>query len=225
MQAFLMLIGKYGIFQDYVIQPNKKAEADLGIKCWINSGINHFVLMPLVGYLMYPLLFPYIMIPTEMFPSGMTVFYQLLGCVFIEDFLFYWSHRALHTPFLYKRFHKKHHEFKVLTGYSIASEYTHPVESLLGNILPLMLGPILLSVHLSTMTLWVVLRMLKTCDAHSGYKFAWSPFGIVPPLNPAVRHDFHHEKGLGSYGSFFLIWDTLCGTDADYLAYANKKKA
>jgi hypothetical protein len=43
MQAFLMLIGKYGIFQDYVIQPNKKAEADLGIKCWINSGINHFV--------------------------------------------------------------------------------------------------------------------------------------------------------------------------------------
>ena len=30
--------------------------------------------------------------------------------LYLEDFLFYWSHRALHLPYLYKYVHKTHHE-------------------------------------------------------------------------------------------------------------------
>ena len=29
-----------------------------------------------------------------------------------EDFFFYWGHRLMHLPYLYKRIHKQHHEFK-----------------------------------------------------------------------------------------------------------------
>ena len=32
-----------------------------------------------------------------------------------NDFAVYWTHRALHTPLLYKRVHKVHHLFKVVS--------------------------------------------------------------------------------------------------------------
>ena len=36
---------------------------------------------------------------------------MIAGC----DTLFYWTHRALHQPPLYRLLHKKHHEFKAST--------------------------------------------------------------------------------------------------------------
>ena len=104
----------------------------------------------------------------------------------------------------------------------IASEYTHPVESLLGNILPVIAGPMLLSSHLPTVSLWVVIRLLKTSDAHSGYNFPFSPFNMGFPFNEARRHDFHHSANIGSFGSFFVVWDRLCGTDKACLTRQRK---
>ena len=40
------------------------------------------------------------------FPTYATMAWSLFGAMAIEDALFYWSHRALHTPWLYKRIHK-----------------------------------------------------------------------------------------------------------------------
>ena len=55
----------------------------------------------------------------------------------IEDFTFYWGHRILHLPKLY-RFHKIHHEFTNTT--SIAVLYCHPVEHIFALMLPNALG-------------------------------------------------------------------------------------
>lgn len=41
------------------------------------------------------------------FPHPLTVFWQLLAFMLVEDVLFYTSHRTLHSfPFLYKHVHK-----------------------------------------------------------------------------------------------------------------------
>ena len=42
------------------------------------------------------------------------------------DTSFYWSHRLLHHPRLYKHFHKQHHEYRGTIGF--AAEYAHFVE-------------------------------------------------------------------------------------------------
>ena len=65
--------------------------------------------------------------------------------------------------------------------------------------------------------------MLKTSDAHCGYDLPFSPFGFTYPLNSASRHDYHHEKGTGSFGSFFVFWDELCGTDLAYLRFRERR--
>jgi sterol desaturase/sphingolipid hydroxylase (fatty acid hydroxylase superfamily) len=222
-ELFLLFLSKFGLLKRCIIQHNKSVDNVLIKKCLINFFINHFFMMPLLlGLIAYPIwisLMPVDSLPItslDNIPDIKTIIKHLFICIIIEDFLFYWSHRILHHPLLYKRFHKKHHEFKVLTGYSIAAEYTHPVESILGNIIPVLVGPILTTCHFYTLWLWIIIRMLKTCDAHSGYYFKISPFNLCFPLNPSTRHDFHHETGLGSFGSFLLIWDIICGTDIDF---------
>ena len=52
----------------------------------------------------------------------------------ISEILFYTFHRILHHRLLYKHFHKVHHEFKQPIG--ISALYTHPVDAVLGNIIP-----------------------------------------------------------------------------------------
>jgi Fatty acid hydroxylase len=44
-------------------------------------------------------------------PSDLAVFLRVVLCFLAEDFTFYVTHRALHTPWLYKRVHKMHHQF------------------------------------------------------------------------------------------------------------------
>lgn len=56
----------------------------------------------------------------------------------VEDFAFYWSHRMLHTPYLYKKVHKVHHEFN--NTVSIAATYAHPVEYFLAIYYPPLTG-------------------------------------------------------------------------------------
>lgn len=72
----------------------------------------------------------------------------------VEDFAFYWSHRMLHTPYLYKKVHKVHHEFN--NTVSIAATYAHPVEYFFGNLLPTSYGFMILGnkCHMVTYLIW-----------------------------------------------------------------------
>ena len=157
------------------------------------------------------------------FPSNSEILWQLAIFIVVEDFLCYWNHRDLHVSWLYKRFHKVHHSFKNTVG--VASEYAHPVEFALSNVLPFVMGPSLVGdVHFFTLLMWAVVRIGKTSQAHSGYSFPFSPFNLLPFANPAAAHDLHHSKDFnGCYGSFLTVWDSLCGTDGMLLQVEERR--
>ena len=41
----------------------------------------------------------------------------------------------------------------------------------------------------------------------------------------ADRHDFHHSHNVGNFGGFTIFWDSIMGTDKDYLNWIAQKKA
>ena len=145
-------------------------------------------------------------------PPLPTILAQLLFCTLVEDVLFYASHRALHTPLLYKEVHAVHHEFR--TSITLAAEHAHVLEFLLGNIGPATAGALLLRSHALVLWLFVVIRVCVSVEEHGGYAFPWSPCRLLPVFGASVEgHDWHHaNSGAGIFASQFAWLDVWLGT-------------
>jgi sterol desaturase/sphingolipid hydroxylase (fatty acid hydroxylase superfamily) len=140
-------------------------------------------------------------------PAAWIVLLHLLVFIAVEDTIFYWSHRLLHTRFLFSRVHYRHHRFRIVRGES--AEFAHPLEALF-NFVAMFAGPVALGSPFPVIALWIVVRIAETVEAHSGY--ALSPV--------SRRHAFHHlHAQRGCYGSFVSPWDFVLGTDRPFRAW------
>lgn len=181
--------------------------------------INHFVVIPLV--LIPNIIFddcPYRL--TDEVPSLFEIITQLVFCMICEDFAFYWSHRTLHSDYFYGKIHKIHHEYK--QSICITSEYAHPIEYLLGNIVPTNLGGLILGkrMHIITAIMDVIMVAHESIEGHCGYEFSWSPHRLLPMSIGPEFHIFHHLKFKGNYASLFTIWDRIGNTiNKAYMKY------
>ena len=94
------------------------------------------------------------------------------------------SFRLFHHPRLYRYIHKIHHEWTAPIG--IVAIYAHPLEHLLSNMWPVILGPLVMGSHIATAWMWYSLALMTTINTHSGYHLPFMP-------SPEA-HDFHHLK-------------------------------
>jgi sterol desaturase/sphingolipid hydroxylase (fatty acid hydroxylase superfamily) len=160
----------------------------------------------------------------EDLPTPLTLAFSITFCMFCEDFAFYWSHRFLHWKVIYPHIHKIHHTYS--TTVSIAAEYAHPIEYVLGNMLPASLGPLILGpkMHVITVWAWYSVRIAETLDGHCGYEFSWSPFRLIPFSGSSEYHDWHHSENIGNYSSFFRIWDTVFNTNSHFFKMCEERE-
>lgn len=109
----------------------------------------------------------------------------------------YYIHRAFHHRIFYKHVHKQHHQWT--STIALAAIYCHPIEHLVLNIFPLIVGPALMSSHNLTTFIWIGYVILETNLVHCGYQL---PFTFISP----VFHDFHHLKYAVFILKFYLIF-------------------
>ncbi len=138
----------------------------------------------------------------------MTVIVMLL----ISDTWFYWSHRAMHHPKVYKYVHALHHKSLDVNPYTSTS--FHVIESVMLTVWVLPLG-LLMPISMTALGVMQVIGTLNNLKSHLGYElfpgfFKFFPFNM---LVTATNHSLHHTQYNGNYGLFFRFWDIICDTE------------
>lgn len=135
----------------------------------------------------------------------------------IHDTYFYWMHRVMHHPTLFKHIHLVHHKSHNPTPWTAYA--FHPAEGLLEA----MIIPILafsLPLHSSAMGSFFLFQIAYNVYGHLGFELYPRNFHkswIGKWINTSVAHNLHHDKFDGNYGLYFLFWDRAMGTlRADY---------
>ena len=140
--------------------------------------------------------------------------------IVLHDAYFYWTHRAMHHPKLFRLFHLTHHRSNnptPFTAYSFAVgeaivEYAY---------VPMMM--LVMPIHGSALAIVLLVMIFKNATGHCGYELfprATTRHPLLRHLTTVTHHDMHHQKAHGNYGFYFTWWDRWMDTEhSDYQAH------
>lgn len=133
--------------------------------------------------------------------------------LFIHDTWFYWTHRAMHRPRLFKLMHAVHHDSRPPTAW--AAMAFHPLEALSGAVLIPALT-LFIPIHVAALGLVLATMTFFGVTNHMGWEIfprrwlgGWFGAGMIT----ASHHHRHHTDYRCNYGLYFRFWDRLCDTD------------
>ena len=139
---------------------------------------------------------------------------SLLIMMLLHETYYYWMHRAIHVPKIYKRVHKVHHQSLSPSPWTAFS--FHPWESILEAIIvPLIL--IFIPLNIYVLLFYLVFMTFSSVINHLDIEiysegFRKSPFGKL--WIDATHHHFHHKEFKTNYGLYFTFWDKWMGTES-----------
>jgi lathosterol oxidase len=139
-----------------------------------------------------------------------------------HDAWFYWTHRLMHRPALFRVAHGVHHASRPPTAWAAMS--FHPVEALTGAlVIPLLV--FLVPIHVAALGMVLAIMTLMGVTNHMGWEL-FPRFVHRGPLGAwlitASHHQRHHQLYACNYGLYFRFWDRLCGTDKGLGEFAPK---
>ncbi len=138
---------------------------------------------------------------------------SVLLYLLLHDCWFYWTHRLMHRPALFRIAHAVHHSSRPPTAWAAMS--FHPVEAVTGAIvIPLLV--LFIPIHYGALLAVLGIMTLMGVTNHMGWELF--PDRLVRGaagrwLITASHHHRHHQQYGCNYGLYFRIWDRLCGTD------------
>jgi sterol desaturase/sphingolipid hydroxylase (fatty acid hydroxylase superfamily) len=165
---------------------------------------NQIIITPICIYGLYEIYELY----DKTIPTVYIVIRDILISLLFTEVFFYYIHRLLHYKYFYRYIHSIHHTYSA--PISITAIYAHPLEYIFGNILPIVIGPIVCNSHLITIWIWQLIVIMNTVIVHSGfapknpiYKYLYIP--------DPTKHDVHHMSYKFNYGVIDVL-DYLHGT-------------
>ena len=138
---------------------------------------------------------------------------SIIAILFLHEAYYYWLHRWMHLPGVYRHVHKVHHDSVHTSVYTAFS--FHPVESLLQAIfLPLVL--MIVPVHLVVFIAILVFMTISATINHAGVEVY--PAGRIGRwmgkwLVGSTHHHVHHTRFRYNFGLYFTFWDKWMNTE------------
>jgi Delta7-sterol 5-desaturase len=141
----------------------------------------------------------------------------LVGMILAQDAYFYWTHRAMHHPRLFRTFHWTHHKSKTPTPWS-AYAFDVPEAFVVVAFVPIWAA--LVPMHDLAIFSFVTWQIVRNVIGHAGVEMhpvSGRPSRLFGWWNTSTHHDLHHQHGRSNYGLYFSWWDRWMGTEhADY---------
>ena len=135
-----------------------------------------------------------------------------------QDTHFYWTHRMMHSRWIFKHIHRVHHHTRHPSPWT--SYAFHPLEAL-NNMAMITVAVVAVPLNETVLAIFLVHQILRNALGHAEVEMM--PPGFVRHrvwglFTTTTHHHMHHEYGAGNYGLWFTWWDRWCKTErADYV--------
>jgi sterol desaturase/sphingolipid hydroxylase (fatty acid hydroxylase superfamily) len=138
--------------------------------------------------------------------------FTLIWMFFLHDAYFYWTHRAMHHPKLFRLVHLTHHKSNnpsPWTAYAF-----HPLEAIVeASIVPVIAFSI--PTHRSAIVIYMLFQIVYNIYGHLGFEIMpknMNRHWLGRWFNTSVSHNMHHQYSVKNYGLWTTIWDRAFGT-------------
>jgi sterol desaturase/sphingolipid hydroxylase (fatty acid hydroxylase superfamily) len=139
--------------------------------------------------------------------------FSVIALIFLHDTYFYWTHRLMHHPKIFKYVHLVHHKSNNPTPFAAYS--FHPLEAIVeAGIIPL--AVFIMPVHNGALFIFITFSFIMNVLGHVGYEFYFKGFTKNPFTwwnNTSTHHNMHHQYVNWNFGLYFNFWDRLMGTN------------
>lgn len=144
--------------------------------------------------------------------------FTVVALILLHDAWFYWTHRLIHDPRLFRRFHRTHHKSNNPSPWTA---YSFDVGEAAINALYTPLVLTLFPTSDLAMLIFLTHMIARNVIGHSGYELFPSTRGgrpLLPFFTTVTHHDLHHANAGWNYGLYFTWWDKLMGTEHPHYA-------
>ncbi len=149
---------------------------------------------------------------------------SILLVLFFHETYYYWLHRWMHRPKIYKLVHKVHHDSITTSAWTSFS--FHPIESTFQAIfIPAMafilpLHAYAIGIVLTIMTITSAINHLNTELYPRDFQRHWFGRWWIG----ATHHSLHHSQFRYNYGLYFTFWDKWMQTESpDFVRLFDKR--
>lgn len=143
----------------------------------------------------------------------------LAAMIVAHDAYFYWVHRAMHHPRLFRHFHRTHHRSTTPTPWA-AYSFDVPEAVVLVMFVPIWV--LFVATPAWVMFAWLNFQIIRNAMGHAGFELHprwWLSTPITRWINTTTHHDLHHAGGFNTnYGLYFTWWDKWMGTEHPHYA-------
>ncbi|XP_055976924.1 cholesterol 25-hydroxylase [Sorex fumeus] len=151
------------------------------------------------------------LLPAEA-PELLELLRHIVLCLLLFDTEFFLWHVLHHrVPWLYRAFHKVHHQNT--SSFALATQYMSFWELFSLGFFDIV-NTKLLQCHPLTVLVFHVVNIWLSVEDHSGYDFPWSTHRLVPFgwYGGVAHHDLHHSRFNCNFAPYFTHWDKILGT-------------